>query len=225
MLEEKESVREFVRIPTNVLCQLTDIENERNVYIHPNPLARIIFWQRLICAHKILKKHTVKVSNVIDFGGGSGAFLPSLKNLFTEVSVLDLDLEDARRIAAYYRLTNIKFFEQDMNSFATDILYDVVIATDVFEHFADLNEPFQFLEKCLRRGGLLLLTLPTENILYRFGRVLINKSKPLDHYHAARDLVYFYCNNGYTLLEHRYIPSIALFPIPLFWVGLLKKDT
>ncbi|MCC7202796.1 MAG: class I SAM-dependent methyltransferase [Nitrospirae bacterium] len=218
-------LREFVRIPMDVLCTLTDTANVRNIYIHPNPLARNIFWQRLSCAHKILGKHTARNYNVIDCGGGSGAFLPTLRNLFTEVSVLDLDLGDAREIATYYRMTNIRFFEQDMNSFDTNILYDLVVATDVFEHFADLNEPYQFLKKALRRGGLLLLSLPTENILYRLGRIIVNKSKPLDHYHAAKDIIHYYCNNGYTLQEYHYVPVITLMPVPLFWVGLLKKNT
>lgn len=222
--EKNGSLREFARIPTNVMCNLTDTVNERNVYIHPNPIARNIFWQRLNCAHKILKAHTAQDFKVMDCGGGTGAFLPTLRNLFTEVSVLDLDLGDARQIATYHRMTDINFYEQDMNSFTTDKLYDLVVATDVFEHFADLYEPYQFLRKCLRRGGLLLLSLPTENILYRFGRILISKSKPVDHYHTARDLVNFYCSRGYTIQEYHYIPAIGLFPVPLFWIGLLKKE-
>jgi 2-polyprenyl-3-methyl-5-hydroxy-6-metoxy-1,4-benzoquinol methylase len=156
-------------------------------------------------------------------GGGSGAFLPSLRGLFDDVTVMDLDLGDARRIARYYALDGVRFEECDIATFDQPETFDVVVATDVLEHFLDASVPHQFLDRHLRPGGLLLLTLPTENRLYEMGRLVLGKTKPADHYHAAASLVRHYVENGYELMEKQMVPRFLGLSVPLFFVGLFRK--
>ena len=214
---------DFVRVPLDTLRSITDTSNERNIYVHPNPLAREIFWQRLTFAYRLLCQHVKRSANTLDFGGGSGAFLPSLCGLFDNVSVIDLDLTDAKRIADHYDLINVQFLEQDITKFGVDVLFDLVVATDVFEHFEDMQVPWLFLQKHLKVNGLLLLTLPTENLLYELGRKVVRKSKPLDHYHSANDLVSFYRSHGYELLDSLFVPRLLGLAAPLFFVGLFRR--
>lgn len=212
----------FIKIPPADLVQLTDAQHERNMYAHPNPVARGIFWQRLSVGHRML--HDVPAgSKVLDFGGGSGAFLPTLAQRFTDVSVVDLDLNDARRVATYYQLKNVRLFEKDISVWNSSEMYDLVVTMDVLEHFSDKSVPRRFLDGRLKPNGLLLVSLPTENWLYRLGRAVLRKTKPADHYHPAHELVRYYREFGYTLLAHRYVPRLGPLALPLFYIGLFQK--
>lgn len=213
----------FELIPPDLIGRLTDVQQERNIYAHPNVLARAIFWQRLTEGYRLLCQYAATDAKLLDFGGGSGAFLPTLAPRFREVSVIDLDLGDARRIAEHYGLNTVRLIETNIERWNSSEQYDVVTAMDVLEHFADKSVPYRFLEKHLKPGGLLLVSLPTENWLYRLGRIVVRKTKPVDHYHAAVDLVNYYRNGGYELLSRRHVPAIGPLALPLFYVGLFRK--
>ena len=186
----------FEKIPRATLVHITDVHHERNMYAHPNPVARAIFWQRLAQGMALLTRHAPASAKVLDFGGGSGAFLPSLAGRFADVSVIDMDLNDARRVAAHYALGNVRLHECDVTRWHSGESYDVVVAMDVLEHFSDKSVPQQFLENHLRRDGLLLMSLPTENAIYELGRTVLRKTKPADHYHPASALVRYYRDHG-----------------------------
>lgn len=193
------------------------------MYAHPNPIARAIFWQRLATGYRLLANYAPKDAGVLDFGGGSGVFLPTLAGHFREVSVIDRDAEDARRVASYYSLAGIHIYECDITRWPENCSYDVVIAMDVLEHFSDNAVPREFLKKHLRRGGLLLVSLPTENWIYRMGRAVLRKSKPIDHYHPATTLMRHYQEHGYSLLADRYVPCAGPLAVPLFQIGVFRK--
>lgn len=213
----------FTKIPAADLMQLTDAQHERNMYAHPNPVARWIFWQRLKVGFRLLDGVPAG-SRVLDLGGGSGAFLPSLANRFAEVSVVDLDLNDARRVANHYRLANVRLFEQDISKWDDAGMYDLVVTMDVLEHFADKSVPRRFLDSHLKPNGLLLVSLPTENWIYQLGRAVLGKTKPVDHYHPAHELVRYYLDAGYSPLAYRHVPRFGPLAIPLFYLGLFRKS-
>jgi len=213
----------FIKIPPADLVRLTDAQHERNMYAHPNPVARGIFWQRLEVGYHLLGDVPAG-SKVLDFGGGSGAFLPTLAQRFADISVVDRDLNDARRVAAHYQMKNVRLFEQDITSWDSAEMYDLVVTMDVLEHFADKSVPRRFLDSRLKPNGLLLVSLPTENWLYLLGRAVLGKTKPADHYHPAHELVRYYRDAGYTPLVHRYAPRLGPFALPLFYIGLFRKS-
>jgi 2-polyprenyl-3-methyl-5-hydroxy-6-metoxy-1,4-benzoquinol methylase len=213
----------FIKIPASTLTCLTNVHHERNIYAHPNSIARNIFWQRLETGFGLLNNVSAK-SKVLDLGGGSGAFLPSLAQRFAEVSVVDLDLDDARRVKDHYSLKNVRLFEQDISSWDNDEIYDLVIAMDVLEHFADKTVPHRFLGRHLKPDSLLLVSLPTENWLYQLGRSIIGKTKPADHYHAAHELVQYYQDTGYSRISRLYAPRLGPFALPLFYIALFRKN-
>jgi 2-polyprenyl-3-methyl-5-hydroxy-6-metoxy-1,4-benzoquinol methylase len=142
-----------MKIDKNLLLKLTDSTKERNIYTHKFFLARDIFWQRLEYAFKFLTKYTSKDMKLLDFGGGSGVFMKTLASYYKDVSVIDLDIEDAINIAKYYNLQNVKLIQSDINQYITDFKYDVIVATDVLEHFQDLNQPINFIKKIYEKMG------------------------------------------------------------------------
>jgi 2-polyprenyl-3-methyl-5-hydroxy-6-metoxy-1,4-benzoquinol methylase len=208
-----------------VLERVTDVHHERNMYAHPNFLARAIFWQRLVMGYRLLGEHAAAGLKLLDLGGGSGAFLPTLAQRFPDLTVVDLELNDARRVAAHYALNNVRFFECDISRWDQTDTFDVVVAMDVLEHFADMSVPHRFLDAHLKRNGLLLVSLPTENALYELGRTVLKKNKPVDHYHRATALVEYYRDSGYVPLRYVFVPRLGPFALPLFYVGLFRKTT
>jgi len=214
----------FVKISPADLLKLTDAKHQRNMYAHPNPLARDIFWQRLDHGCRLISD-IPESARVLDFGGGSGAFLPSLSKRFSNVSVVDLDLDDARHIAKHYQLKNVNLYEEDITNWNPPEPFELVVAMDVLEHFEDMMVPLLFLNQHLKKNGYLLVSLPTENWIYQMGRFVLRKTKPVDHYHPAQNLVRFYQESGFTLQRFRYAPRFGPLFVPLFFIGLFLKSS
>jgi predicted TPR repeat methyltransferase len=210
-----------VRIPTQTLREITDTTKERNIYVHPNPLARHIFWQRLERLFQQIKTHLNADSKVIDLGGGSGVFIKALGNFFRKIEIIDLDTADAGRIVQHLGLKNVTIHTQDIRGFSSDRPYDAIIAADVLEHFSDLDIPLQFILKNLKKDGHLFLSLPTENWIYELGRKIVRKQKPADHYHSAAQVISFLEKNGFTRVQTSWVPAFGL-SIPLFFIGTLR---
>ena len=213
-----------VRIDREILLKLSDPDKERNIYTHKLALARDIFWQRLEHAFKYLKAYTVKDQNVLDFGGGSGVFGKTLSEYYDSLSIIDLDVEEAQNIIDYYNINNINLINEDISEFTTENKYDLIIATDVLEHFENLNVPLEFFKKFLNKDGILLVTLPTENWVYELGRKVVNKTKPIDHYHASKEVINFLKNNNFIEIQKTFVPKYII-SIPLFEVVIFKFDS
>jgi len=218
-----------IRINRKRMLTLSNSNKERNIYAHPFFIARDIFWQRLERVFDYLARSTNKTDNVLDFGGGSGVFCKALSQLYNKITIIDLDTEEVENIIQHYHLDNVECVNSDINKYTSKEKYDVIIATDVLEHFKDLSEPLNFFKKFLAYNGLLIVTLPTENKLYEVGRRIINKKKPIDHFHKSKDVVAFLQKHGFEIIESSYIPKYIIH-IPLFEFVAFKykgnsKDT
>lgn len=211
----------MVRIDRDVLLRITNKDNERNIYTHPLSLARDIFWQRLEYAFLLIEEYAKKDMQVLDFGGGSGVFSKSLSQYFNKLTIIDLDTSDAEKIKKYFNIKNVNILNENINNYTSHDKFDLIIATDVLEHFKELNEPLNFFSKYLKNNGMLLVTLPTENYLYEFGRLLINKKKPIDHYHKSAEVLDYLSRNGFKKIKNFYVPKY-LIQIPLFEVVILQ---
>jgi len=212
-----------IRINRKTLLKLTDPNKERNIYTHPFALARDIFWQRLDYAYKYLQKYTKQNISVLDFGGGSGVFGKSLASYYHSLSIIDLDTQEAQNIIDYYDIKNITLYNENIKNFKSDSKYDLIIATDVLEHFEDLDIPIDFFYKFLNKGGMLLVTLPTENWVYELGRKVVNKTKPLDHYHKSEYVIEFLKEHNFKEIEKTFVPKYFI-SIPLFEVAIFRFD-
>ena len=215
-------MNDSIRITPEVLKKITNQNNERNMYVHPNFLARDMFWQRLEFITRLLKDYTKTQQKVLDLGGGSGMLCKPLSQLFNSVDIIDLDTSDAENVIEFYKLPNVQLMCEDIGDFDININYDVIVAADVLEHFIDLQVPLQFINNHLKKDALLVVSLPTENAIYVLGRKIIRKNKPLDHYHKSCEVLEFLIDNGFELIRKQYCPKY-IFPIPLFEIAMLRK--
>jgi 2-polyprenyl-3-methyl-5-hydroxy-6-metoxy-1,4-benzoquinol methylase len=141
-------------------------------YSHPNPLINWLFWQRLRVVMEYIQQ-AAPVERVLDFGCGSGVMLPFLAEISKEVTALDIDLAPLEWVQRYIPLApNVRVLDANHNSIP-DLQpqsYDFINALDVLEHVDDLPRTLADLLRLLKPGGRIIVSGPTENILYRLGR-------------------------------------------------------
>lgn len=143
-------------------------------YSHPNPLVNWLFWQRLRTAMDHIEKKA-PYEKTLDFGCGSGVMLPFLAQHSQQVIAMDLDLLPLERVTRYIPLAkNVRVVDgnQVTISEVTPGSFDVINALDVLEHVNDLPGTLSQLMNLLKPGGQLVVSGPTENILYQIGRRL-----------------------------------------------------
>lgn len=143
-------------------------------YSHPNPLINWLFWQRLRVVMEYIQQ-AAPVERALDFGCGSGVMLPFLAEVSREVTALDVDLAPLEWVQRFIPLAaNVRALDANQTSIA-DLAphsYDFINALDVLEHVDDLPRTLADLLRLLKPGGQIIISGPTENILYQLGRRL-----------------------------------------------------
>ena len=183
-------------------------------YSHHNPLINWLFWQRL---HKVMNyiETGVPYEHVLDFGCGSGVMLPFLCGISTRVTAMDIDLLPFERISRL-RTFPANLQVHDAREVTLKDLphatFDLIVATDVLEHVEDLLGTLTDMGALLKPGGQIIISGPTENILYKIGRKLAGPEYSGD-YHERGIL------EVWDLLtkQMKVIPIATLYwPVPLF---------
>jgi SAM-dependent methyltransferase len=92
---------------------------------------------------------------------------------------------------------------------------DLVIAAEVLEHVDDLPPTLTQFKTWLKPNGRLLVSLPTENALYRLGRKLAGFSGHYHHSNAASidEKIRAF---GFRRLSLSHIPAPG--PLSIYWV-------
>jgi 2-polyprenyl-3-methyl-5-hydroxy-6-metoxy-1,4-benzoquinol methylase len=143
-------------------------------YSHANPLINWLFWKRI---HTVMD-HTERdapYERVLDFGCGSGVMLPFLAGISKEVIAADIDLHPLEEMKRHIPLAaNVHTWDASLNTLAGTPAesFNLILALDVLEHVRDLPETLNCLLRLLKHSGQLVISGPTENVLYRFGRSL-----------------------------------------------------
>lgn len=143
-------------------------------YSHPNPIINWLFWQRLRTAMNHIGKFG-PYESILDFGCGSGVMLPFLAQHSRRVTAFDIDLHPLERVRQYIPLAeNVEVIDtlQSPGSQLAPNSLDLINALDVLEHVDDLPGTLTQLMNLLKPGGQLVVSGPTENILYQIGRRL-----------------------------------------------------
>ena len=143
-------------------------------YSHPNPLINWLFWQRLGIVMKHVQR-TAPYERVLDFGCGSGVMLPFLAEHSIHVIAVDIDLIPLERVQKHVSFpANVEVFDANQASISQLLpkSCDIIVALDVLEHVDDLPHTLGDLLDLLKPDGQLIVSCPTENILYQIGRRL-----------------------------------------------------
>ncbi len=156
-------------------------------YLHPNPALRWMAWRRVtvIADHlaAVAKRNGKKPSAIMDFGCGTGVLLETCRNHADQVIGVDLVLDSAKLLVNEWSLDQVTLLTPpEATAQVAPGSLDVIIAAEVLEHVEPLEPTLEQFRTWLKPGGALLVSLPTENALYRLGRRLAGFS---GHYHHA----------------------------------------
>ncbi len=145
-------------------------------YLHPNPLAAGVAWWRLFAAADLYEEFA-PVGPVLDFGAGSGELRGLLRGRPEHYAFIEGDEALARHIES----TRPAALRTTLEQMPQDA-YAAIFALDALEHNDDVGSIIDVLAKGLRPDGVLLISGPTENALYRAGRLIAGFS---GHYHKT----------------------------------------
>jgi 2-polyprenyl-3-methyl-5-hydroxy-6-metoxy-1,4-benzoquinol methylase len=191
-------------------------------YSHRNPIINWLFWQRLRKVMEYIQRPT-PYERVLDFGCGSGVMLPYLSQISSQVTAMDVDLLPLERVQAYIPLAkNVEVKDAGKNNIS-DLpanSFDLVIALDVLEHVKDLPHTLRELLALLKPGGQLIVSGPTENVLYRLGRKVAGP----EYSGAYHERGIAEIKNELAQISHIEPIATLYWPVPLFEIFTAKKS-
>jgi 2-polyprenyl-3-methyl-5-hydroxy-6-metoxy-1,4-benzoquinol methylase len=183
-------------------------------YSHANPLIKWLFWKRL---HIVIDRveRDAPHGRALDFGCGSGVMLPFLSSVCAEVVAADVNLLPLERMKSHFPLaSNVTEWDASAPAGSEPAAhsFDLVIALDVLEHVKDLPVTLARLLRLLRPGGEMIVSGPTENALYRFGRRLAGPEYSGDYHERGVAEI------RHTLSHQAQVTPLATlyWPVPLF---------
>ena len=192
-----------------------------HVYTDRSVFVRELFWRRLDALLSMSRPPAPE--RVLDFGGGNGILTPTLARRYREVVCVDLRTEMVEELRRTEQLDGVTALAGDIASFALPAdSFDSIFAPDVLEHIVDLPPLIEEFRRLLKPGGELLVSAPSENRFYEFGRRVFGYTKPDDHYHES-PYVERTIGSVLPLYRKRYFPFNAR-PLAVFLLGRFVKE-
>lgn len=205
------SPRTFRRVEHRVLKHIsTGNARHPTLYSHPNIILREGFWWRLREIDRQMSRLGIQGGRCLDIGGGEGVLLPTLAARFDHVTCVDLDTVGAEKIVRLLPLHRADLIEAQFEACNFNAPFDAIVAADVLEHYPDLGVPVAAIRRCLRVGGFLFTSLPTESAFYIALRRVFGVTKPEDHYHTAAQVERFLAAKGFVPVLRRKLPMPIL---------------
>lgn len=186
-------------------------------YLHRNPALRWMAWRRIEVVAALIEQFTPRGGRLLDFGCGTGVLFEAALQRADEVIGTDLVLTAAKLWKERKGLDRVTLLDAEQaRAQITDGSIDVIVAAEVLEHIDDLTETLQFFRRILAPHGSLLVSLPTENAAYRFGRRLAGFDGHF-HVHNAASIDAVICNSGFIREQYSNIPLPG--PLSIYFVA------
>ncbi|MBX2801762.1 MAG: class I SAM-dependent methyltransferase [Myxococcales bacterium] len=178
-------------------------------YVHANWAAAAVSWWRLFAAVELARGH-LRGGPVLDFGssvGELGHLLPA------EADYWFIEQEEP---AAHALMQALPHARRTTLQDAPDGHFQVVFALDSLEHNPDHDRLLEALRAKLAPSGVLVLSGPTENALYRLGRRIARFDA---HYHETNiHAIEATAQSNYERVATRTVPL----GVPLFRVSVWR---
>jgi 2-polyprenyl-3-methyl-5-hydroxy-6-metoxy-1,4-benzoquinol methylase len=161
-----------------------------------------------------VRKHDIRVNNVLDVGCAFGFLLREVSSVFHELHGFDISefaIAKARKVVPEASL-QIHSLEDPLPY--EDNTFDCVMAIDVLEHTKNFEQSFEEIVKKLKKNGYLIVSTPLDDWPRRyFGfldkdetHISVLKEAELDHIIKK--------NNMITIEKRYYAPCPFIYRIP-----------
>ncbi len=146
-------------------------------YTHSNRMMAMLFWKRVEVSLRMAGN--IKGCSVLDFGAGGGVTFKYLYDHDCQVTACEKEFSEMTREIGKQLGIPLTVHEDLFK--IQDRRFERIFALDVLEHIDNLNEYVVTLKNLLSEKGMLVVSGPTENYLYKIGRRLAGFS---GHYHV-----------------------------------------
>jgi len=160
-------------------------------YLHRNPALRWMAWRRVELLAESLQSICLSAfpdaaPKIMDFGCGTGVLFETAERVAERIYGVDRVLGAADLLIDEWNLEKVTLLtpEEAIQVVPKEGL-DIVVAGEVLEHLDSLSDTLAFFRSSLGRAGRLLVSLPTEGLLYRVGRSLAGFHGEYHRSHAA----------------------------------------
>lgn len=213
--------REFVYPPKDIVAK-----SRVTTAAFTNPIVGLVFWGRYKKAFSYLASLQRPFDVVLEVGASYGFCLPCLGSISRRVIATDIK----STFDFCYPLT-LKSIQKEMPNLELKIAdvtrlsesvetesCDVILAFSVLEHVLDYEKGLEEIKKCLKREGILVCELPSENMLYRAtARLMPGYGK------AHEDYSYEVLKEA-ILKRFRKIKFFRIpYGLPYFYLGVYEK--
>ena len=186
-------------------------------YLHKNPALRWMAWRRVEEVARLLDAHVPQGGRVLDFGCGTGVLFEASLAHASEVIGVDLVLNAAQLWVDRKGLDRVRLMApEDAVASLPQSSLDIVVAAEVLEHIEEPAETLAFFRSVLKPDGSLIISLPTENAAYRFGRRLAGFDGHF-HKHNAASLDGLIRRSGFLRRAAKHIPGPG--PLSIYLVA------
>lgn len=183
-------------------------------YTHANPLIRWLMWRRYAVINELARLGPG--DSALEFGCGIGLFLPTLSKRAAAVYAVDLFTQYAGKLSSEMGL-GVRFV--DSVSEIPDGSLSLIVAADVLEHIDNVEDYLRLFRAKLVPGGQFIVSGPTENIIYKLGRIAAGFGGKGDYHLTNIDRLAAQIEScGFRLERQRTLP----FRVPPFLFRIIE---
>jgi SAM-dependent methyltransferase len=135
---------------------------QRTLYDSGNPTRRWLHRSRRSWIREAICRLGSGAERAIEFGPGSGVYLPTLAGVATTVVAADVeDVYLGGLVTLQRRFPNVHLVRDDLTRSAfPDAHFDLVLCSEVIEHLPESSGALGEMRRLLRPGGVLILSTP-----------------------------------------------------------------
>lgn len=165
-------------------------------YTHHNRLMSWLFWKRIDTALSMAGE--IKDKLILDFGCGGGVTFKHLSLKGAEIFACDNQFYRLAEFISDRLMARANIFNS--LSDIRGVKFDLILALDVLEHVEDLDHILSKLLLLSHDRTCLIVSGPTENLLYKIGRLLAGFSV---HYHKRNiyEIEDSLCRKGFKRIK------------------------
>jgi 2-polyprenyl-3-methyl-5-hydroxy-6-metoxy-1,4-benzoquinol methylase len=165
-----------------------DAFSEASVYSRPVDRKKLSFFYDAISAFATETGRRADSMDALEIGCAAGAITLPLAAMLAHVDAVDIDVEALAKLRARLsagEVGNVEVLQHDGAQLEGDRAYDVIVASEVFEHVTDPERLAGQLSARLRSPGLALITTPNGYGPYELADRHLN---PMAHFRRSNHL-------------------------------------
>jgi len=159
-----------------------------------------------------------KYHSLLEFGTGSGIFLPELSKHCKKLYACDIHdkFDHIEKMLKHYQIEDYNLSSQSIEKTNyADNSFDVIVANSVLEFVKDLDAAINEIKRILKKDGVFITICPMESKFLDYLLSFYTSKSPKDEFGKARQFVGKSLEGNFGILKKGYmVPLIgSFFPV------------